>query len=670
MSIRGSKPSARQEQRKRITAPHTGNNVKQKIRTMTRKNYLLIVAAAAAFASCANDEVIVNNQDEGEITGAPITFGSSNVSGQTRATLSGNDAASKLNNEFVVFGTKQTSGVAEQTPFLNTVVTYSAASAGTSESNTNNWEYVGVQKYDAAKVAPAITSDKQTVKYWDYSADSYTFTAFSGKDFLSANGAKVESAKNTSGNYVNGYTVTVPAAADLSKIYFSDQVKVEKSSSTDNKYGKPVVLTFRNFGSKIRVGFYETVPGYKVKIDKFYTDSRTTQSSPITTFNDMKTEATSFVAALQNVNSNASGGNTVSVSYYETGENKDQVKVNSGSTPNYQYTLTLGNNVIGKELGTSPSAAVYTDTDNDHYTYVYPNLENANPMLIRCDYTLTSDDGSGETIKVKNARVTVPTQYVQWKSNYAYTYLFKISDNTNGTTGNVPSDPDNPSGGDAEGLFPITFDAVVMEATDYAQETTTTVATNSVTSYAKDGYENGKDIYFVNNQTTGNHSVICPTAVGDNESGKVQVYSVNAGKSEADVLAYLNGSTQNGVTLTAATTTLTHEVPSADGTKLVFGEDADGKRGATKFTPSTAGNYVYVYCTTKYVAPTYVEATGYTTGAVYYDKTTVGVYYTASGIVDQASYTKYLSTTGHKLYTKTAGTGTAGVYDVKVITVE
>ena len=643
---------------------------------MTRKNYLLIVAAAAAFASCANDEVIVNNQDEGEITGAPITFGSSNVSGQTRATLSGNDAASKLNNEFVVFGTKHTttttsgtSTVSNQATFTNYKVEYDGAnSAGTTETNTNNWEYVGKTPYGSNLVtsdltAAAVTS--QDVKYWDYSADKgYTFTAFSGKNFLTGSSTGVvKKITAETDDHNNGYQVTVPAAASLKDIYFSDRVVVEKKD-----YGKPVVLTFRNFGSKIRVGFYETVPGYKVTIDRFYYDDNA--ATVVTKFADMDHNPTDnkFVAALQNVNPGTTSGNVVNVTYYgDSEDNKNQVKVNCGSSSSYQYTLTLGAGLKDKTLGTSPATAIYTDND---YTYVYPNLDNTNPMLIRCDYTLTADDGSGETIKVKNARVTVPTQYVQWKSNYAYTYLFKISDNTNGTTGNVPSDPDNPSGGDAEGLFPITFDAVVMEATDYAQETTTTVATNSVTSYAKDGYANGKDIYFVNNQTTGNHSVICPTAVGDNESGKVQVYSVNAGKSEADVLAYLNGSTQNGVTLTAATTTLTHEVPSADGTKLVFGEDADGKRGATKFTPSTARNYAYVYCTTKYVAPTYVEATGYTTGAVYYDKTTVGVYYTASGIVDQASYTKYLSTTGHKLYTKTAGTGTAGVYDVKVITVE
>lgn len=298
---------------------------------------------------------------------------------------------------------------------------------------------------------------------------------------------------------------------------------------------------------------------------------------------------------------------------------------------------------------------------------VYPNLEAQSPMLIRCDYTLTSLDGSGETIEVKNARVTVPVQYCQWKSNFAYTYLFKISNNTNGTTGDDPTDPDNPDG--PQGLYPITFDAVVVESTDYAQNTTTT---NSVTSYAKDGYANGKDVYFVNttkNTTTGvtSYNVLAPTAIGD-AAGNAQVYSLSwtsgsASIVEGDVIAQLTG-LHNGLTMTAVSpaATLEETVPSDDGTTLNFGAN-----GAVKFTPATAGTYAYVYCTTKYVAPTYssTAATSYTEGTTYYAKTTDGVYYVASGITDAASFDKY----NGALYTKTEN-GTAGVYDVKVITVK
>jgi hypothetical protein len=635
-----------------------------------KKSYLLLATAAVAFAGCTSDDYVGHEPDtDPALTGSAMGFNLT-VPGQTRATLSGEDAAKALNNEFVVFGVKNAVGeAAAQNTFTNYKVTYDATSAGTTESNTNNWEYVGVTPYSNTLVTPSIYESedtKQTVKYWDYSAtNGYTFTAFSGKGFLSGTGAKVEKTITQTDDHNNGYVVTVPSNAALNEIFFSDRKEIAKTD-----YDKPVVLTFRNFGSKIRVGFYETVPGYSVKIDRFYYDADAT--APVTTFMKMKSNPANgeFVAALQNVNSAASDPNKVTVTYYADGANVNQPKVNTGSTSTYQYTLTLGSKLVDETLGVDPSHATWDDGVGG-YHLVYPNLDNDKPMLIRCDYTLTADDGSGETIKVKNARVTVPTQYVQWKSNYAYTYLFKISNNTNGTTGEVPSDPDDPDTGDKEGLYPITFDAVVMETADYAQETTTTVATNSVTSYAKDGYVVNKDIYFVNNATTGTeHNVIVVTDTKQETANNATVYSLGSSTaiSEGEILAKLTGSKIANLTLTEATgVSLAQYVPSADGTNLDFGAN-----GALKFNTATAGNYAYVYCTTSYEAPTYAEATNYdATGATtYYANTAAdgtGVYYTASGIVDEASYNKYVAS--HKLYTKTSN-GTAGVYDVKVFNVK
>ena len=123
-------------------------------------------------------------------------------------------------------------------------------------------------------------------------------------------------------------------------------------------------------------------------------------------------------------------------------------------------------------------------TDKDMSTTGYftilptPSETEASPILIKCDYTLNSDDLSGETIKVTGATAAIPAAYSKWEPNTRYTYLFKISDKTNGTTG----DPNNPKD-DPAGLYPITFDAVVTEMTDKTQGTTTTVATPSITTY-------------------------------------------------------------------------------------------------------------------------------------------------------------------------------------------
>lgn len=94
-----------------------------------------------------------------------------------------------------------------------------------------------------------------------------------------------------------------------------------------------------------------------------------------------------------------------------------------------------------------------------------------NDMKIKVDYQLTSTDGSGETIDVNGATVTVDKKDINWQINHSYTYIFKISENTNGSTGN-----------DTVGLFPITFDAVVKDLTSandsHEQEFTKNQSTN------------------------------------------------------------------------------------------------------------------------------------------------------------------------------------------------
>lgn len=117
---------------------------------------------------------------------------------------------------------------------------------------------------------------------------------------------------------------------------------------------------------------------------------------------------------------------------------------------------------------------------DSYYTAVLPIAAEGKPLTLRMNYTLVSDDGSKEEIKVYGAKAVIPASYTQWQPNFAYTYIFKISDNTNGATSTEDKTP--------EGLFPITFDAVVADVdnVDFNHESITTVSTPSVTSYAFD----------------------------------------------------------------------------------------------------------------------------------------------------------------------------------------
>ena len=631
------------------------------------KKYLFFAAALVALASCSNDNFVGDNSptmgDDNPSNGA-IVFGF-DMQNATRAAGDkvGSDAATILQNQFIVYGTKHTSAEAadashDAAVFTNYKVEYAENTAGTKLSNTHNWDYVGLTPYAAEKVSPAANS--QTIKYWDYSAENgYTFYGIASKADIETNN-KVTITKTTTGStvYDKGYSVVIKSGAELDKLFIADRTPVAKTN-----FGKPVTLTFRNFGSRVRVGFYETIPGYSVKIDKFYVDGNATAA--VTTFGAMDTEnTTNFAASLQNIKTNpGDGGNTMTVSYYNgTNGPENQVKLGA-STVEYNYALTLGTGVVSATSLSTSAATPTWDQTGGAYTTVYPFEANTNPMLVKVDYTLTADDGAGEVIHVLGANVVVPTQYVQWKSNFAYTYIFKIAPNTNGTTD-----------GTTQGLYPITFDAVaVAVADDKTQETITTFEDYSITTYANgskvtvnDEYKAGKDIYVVKtNNSTG--AVVAPTAIGT-EANNVQVYTATTTGddiSEATIKAKLTGS-PNGITLTAATPAASlvadGKVPAADATNYEFGAN-----GAVKFTPGAAGTYVYVFTRIVNVPAEYtaVGDAEWSNTTTYYFKTTSDVYYAAAGI-SEANFATYKA----NLYTQKASpTPVEGVYDIKIIKV-
>ena len=604
---------------------------------------------------CTNDEIVGNNTSVNPKGAGAIAFsgGSSMI---TRTTSYGATAAAKLGNTFVVYGTKHVTAedktaTNDAVVFNNFQIKWTSASAGSNESNACDWGYLGLQSYDA-------TPTSQGIKYWDYSAaQGHTFYAFSSSDISypknEAND-KVLVTKTTSDEtslYNKGYAVTIKNGASLNNLYFSDRVPVAKAD-----YDKTVNFTFRNVATLLRVGFYETIPGYRVRIDKFYIDDDATAA--VTSFAAMKDAKTDgFYASLQNVK--GSTDQTVNVTYYDnsdpTIENRAKL---TNPTGGYNYALKLGSgtSIIGTDLGTSASSPTWV---NSEYTSVFPFEDNTNPLLLKLDFTMYAEDGSPDIIHVRGARAVVPAQYIKWKSNFAYTYIFKITDKTNGTTGDVDAN-DEPT--DPEGLMPITFDAITVDVTEELQQTISSVSSNSITTYAEGAlvneYTATKPIYVVvSNSASG--AVIAPSAIGDAAS-EAQVYKLSKAATESDVVAQLMGSPM-GITMTAETATLGTSIPLADGSTPAISN--------VKFTPSAANTYyAYVYTTEKYVAPTYLNQSAgtYDSGKTYYMKTANDVYYAVT-VASAAAFNEHKA----QLYVIDPDhAGTPGKYDVKVIKVQ
>ena len=408
----------------------------------------------------------------------------------------------------------------------------------TTTSNTEGWEYVGyaLGTNEIANITDNGGDAVQTIKYWDWGASDYTFYAFSAAPADIAAGS-VKVAKNktvTTAVYDNGYTVTLAAAANLDKLFFAERVNVTDKANTnrtvDNKFGGNVTFRFHNTSTKVRVAMYEDIPGYKVTIDKFLVDNDGTNPA----FADMTDDVTAnFAANLQYSPKGVAG--TMTVTYdANDGATKNWPIVAFTQTGGKAKVLALGDGLKATvELGTDISHATFDKDDdpattnvNESYTSVFPNEANTQNLKLKVNYNLTAVDPdgnatTGETITVEGATAEISAEYLKWKPGYAYTYIFKISDNTNGQTG---------TGTTPAGLYPITFDAVEMIAEDGQAEYITTVSEPSITTfgvksnkYVHDGteYEAGSDIY----ATFMEGSVVKTPVLGDGAQ-HVNVYAV------------------------------------------------------------------------------------------------------------------------------------------------
>lgn len=439
------------------------------------KKYLFFAASALAVVSCSNDDYLGNNDGNGQGTNSAILLdgGTSKTTRATTGATNTYNLQSLQGNGFWVYGYK-TTGDDNQVVYQNYYLKYIENSENKTLSNTKGWEYVGVNNTDYKSAFSPTPPTPQTIKYWDYSANSYTFFAATAKPQNLKDG-NVAIKMNDTGDTKDQYTVTLKEGADLSQLYFADKVSITTKNTTvdreaENKIGGLVKFQFRNALTKVRVAIFETIPGYSVKINKFYY-----------TDNTEKSNENNFAADVTNTKL---GLSTEGVNYQVTFDNDGQAVLQPNTEGDYgvqKSYITLGNNIqTTTSLGTNANIATY-DYENKSYTWFLAQPNNTSNLKLKVDYTLTSDDNSNEQIKVTAATAIVPADYLKWKNNYAYTYIFKISENTNGGTGG-DSDP--------KGLYPITFDAAVIETGDGIQETITTVSDPSITTYGKGAVDN------------------------------------------------------------------------------------------------------------------------------------------------------------------------------------
>ena len=577
------------------------------------KKYLIFAASALALASCSSDDFLGENPGNVQNATTAINFGGE-AGKTTRGIQTGSAAASTLKNHFVVFGDKTNDAGTQAVYDHYDVQWIGNGDDKKTQTNQHGWEYVG---YKPNKNSSLATDAKQSIKYWDYSATEYNFAAFSLGELTSQtennpyeNQVKYDVTGDVETNKVriskiaskaSQYTIE-GSAGNIAKLYISDRVTAKLTGATDPEidYQKAVQFNFRALKSLVRLGIFETVPGYSVKEVKFYSSTNTTSA-----------QATNTPGLYATTTSIPAGNGKATVTFGA----KD---ANDGSYNKAKVEWTADNNVkditfkeltltgvdskedagtTNQYIGRTPSTASLPT----EYTTVIPST-GIGALTLKVDYTLVSTDGSNEKIKVTGATAVVPAEYTKWQPNYSYTYIFKISDKTNGSTG-----------GGTAGLYPITFDAIVTETETGKQETITTVETPSITTYAKDAinneYKTDNNIYVSVSGTNGkSEELFKETTTSIEESSTTsytyyaKLYKLNAGATitEAEVPSILNatGMSLGGKILTEEGTYPTNTKDSRFVDQIDANDAVDGvavKGNFFKFTPTAEGTYVFAY---------------------------------------------------------------------------
>ena len=503
-----------------------------------KKKLLFAAIALTALAGCTDESYVGNQSLLNTNEGGAISFDMKTPAITRTADKTGQSAATDLNNQFVVFGYKTMSDNSKQTVFNNYQVNYTDGSNNKTTTNSAGWEYVGYKNLTATMtgntgVAGNTTSGlDQTIKYWDYLASNYKFYAYS----LGA--GKTESSTTTYANASlmstsDSYTLEGDAA-QLASCFISELNSIDNpTSGTTNA---EVNLRFLSFLSKVRLGIYETIPGYSVKDVQFYADA-----SNLSDYDGSTAGNDGLAATLYDAGATASipNGGTYTITFDTNGkpvvtltsttgyENVSLVNFGqfTGNTEREYHEILTDNTKEASAtenkvyIGRDATNATFAGTG---YTNVLPN-SSGTALTLKVNYTLVSRDGTDEVISVTEKTAKVPAAYTQWKPNFAYTYLFKLTDDK---------------------LTPITLDAVVAVDEQGNQETITTVTEPSITTFgynaltqkyitSSNEYPKDMDIYAT---IMYNGNVITPI-VYNTTSWNVKVYKVayKTGATEAEM---------------------------------------------------------------------------------------------------------------------------------------
>ena len=426
------------------------------------KPLFYISIAATLLAGCSTDEIVDNGGKENREVAMSFNVSQKNM---TKASLE-----STGHYNFGIWAYKNTD--VTNAIMANYLVGYMDVTnkkgykmdgAVQTTLNDSYWAYekLGTSQYTLATNEPGdfyyTTSDNnylsnnadQWLKYWDYSSANTEFFAYA--PYVKSATAPVEF--NNITKVMTFPDNTIIAGYDNLSLY---EYMYAYTNVSKANYNNDVPLSFKRMTSKVNIKFWEDIDGYTVEIVDLNGNTSNSvtgvQATPATatTSGSTTTYARSsdfYVKAKASVNfSSTSASLTVTGTTIQT--------------DNLEFKIPEFAASAQRTIGTSSATATPSPTT---YYGIPLGTGNNTGFTFHVSYLLTAED-TGEKIYVNNATVHVPASYVQWKSNTHYTYIFKITKSSSGSTdGGATQDYNDPSPSTADALFPIIFDNCVVE---------------------------------------------------------------------------------------------------------------------------------------------------------------------------------------------------------------
>lgn len=353
---------------------------------------LSFLISALCLLSCSSEQDKPETPEPKPNVG--IAFGGANGIWQDAPTTrSGETGLETLFTSFRVWGYKNYAATPNSPQVImdGYQVNFTQSSAGTTGSNTADWEYVGLTH--------PKHSTTQTIKYWDYSASTYRFYAYTPAD------APITPASSGTPTSTSEDVFQIPFAyskdATATSVPYISDLWFSNNTDATSPYGKCVTLRFSPLIAKVRFKFTYPANTKRITITNIlFGDSR-------------------FIKNPSSADTPLKG--TITATYPLKG-----TEIPTSYTPSFAWKTSGETDAKGFLRLTIPyeeaGDAIHILQDKNPYNkwYYVPPFNIA--QYEQGAYTISAIIDGNKTL------ATVPAEYMQWKAGYQYTYIFKITE--------------------------------------------------------------------------------------------------------------------------------------------------------------------------------------------------------------------------------------------------